>query len=83
MINKDEHIRVIKKSFKDILFLMNGLNEEHRSDMEMVIDMFIEEKVSKYTERELTDNFSNSKNALKLFYEYIGEKKSDDVTIYH
>ncbi len=76
MINKDEHIRVIKKSFRDILFLMNGLNEEHRSDMEMVIDMFIEEKVSKYTEQELTDNFSNSKNALKLLFEYIGEKKA-------
>lgn len=73
----------IRQTLKDLLYMMNNVDENMIKEMEIAIDSFIEESASQYTAQELSEKFTTGEKAIDLLYEYVEMKaKEGNATIH-
>lgn len=83
LASKKKMLLAIRQTLKDLLYMMNNLDENMIKEMEIAIDSFIEESASQYTAQELSEKFSTGEKAIDLLYEYVEMKaKEGNATIH-
>ncbi len=74
MASKQKMISAIRQTLKDLLYMMENLDDAMIKNMEIAIDSFIDESASTYSKGELNEKFSTGEKAINLLYEYIEMK---------
>jgi len=72
--SKQKMLSAIRQSLKDLLYMMENIDDEIIKNMEIAIDSFIDESASTYSKDEINERFSTGEKAINLFYEYIEMK---------
>ncbi len=66
-------LSVIRQTLKDLLYMMENIDDEMIKNMEIAIDSFIDD-ASTYTKDEINEKFSSGEKAFNFLYEYIQKK---------
>ncbi len=66
-------LSVIRQTLKDLLYMMENIDDEMIKNMEIAMDSFIDD-ASTYTKDEINEKFSSGEKAFNLLYEYIQKK---------
>ncbi len=74
MASKQKMLSAIRQTLKDLLYMMENIDDEMIRNMELAIDSFIDESASKYSKSEINEKFSTGEKAINLLHEYIGMK---------
>jgi len=83
LASKKKMLLAIRQTLKDLLYMMNNVDENMIKEMEIAIDSFIEESASQYTAQELSEKFRTGEKAIDLLYEYVEMKaKEGNATIH-
>lgn len=83
LASKKKMLLAIRQTLKDLLYMMNNVDENMIKEMEIAIDSFIEESASQYTAQEVSEKFSTGEKAIDLLYEYVEMKtKEGNATIH-
>ncbi len=73
MASKQKMLSAIRQTLKDLLYMMENIDDETIKNMEIAIDSFID-AASTYTKDEINEKFSSGEKAINLLYEYIQMK---------
>ncbi len=73
MASKQKMLSAIRQTLKDLLYMMENIDDEMIKNMEIAIDSFIDDS-STYTKDEINEKFSSGEKAINLLYEYIQMK---------
>ncbi len=66
-------IYAIRQTLKDLLYMMENIDDEMIKNMEIAIDSFIDD-ASTYTKDEINEKFNSGEEAINLLFEYIQMK---------
>ncbi len=71
-------LSAIRQTLKDLLYMMENVDDEMIKNMENAIDSFIDESASAYTKNEINEKFSTGEKAIKLLQEYTEMKAGEE-----
>ena len=73
MASKQKMLSAIRQTLKDLLYMMENIDDEMIKNMEIAIDSFIDD-ASTYTKDEINEKFNSGEEAINLLFEYIQMK---------